>query len=1216
MSRLASITLVAALAWPMAALAQGTEIIRGRVFGPDSQPMAQVEVLVTGLATQLNRTARTDDKGVYTVLFTQPQGDYLVAVRKPGFVSTSFRLTRTGISSVLSADVHMQAIVMMLDTVKVAASQAPGTDRVSVGETSSGSLADVLFLADPSRLMELLLSMPGIYATDSGFSVGGASAGQNLTTLDGVAVRDRIGGMPPDAIMATRVITASSDPARGGFAGGVVSNTLRGGTDIFAATVRGTTTSPQMAWQDPAWQNAMPRRVQTSGTAGGPLTKKVAKYNISWNFNDSRQDWYTLLSPRPLLLEQRGISLDTIAAVSNAISALGVPLSRSDMPKNLINQNASMTSVLDLTPGATTSLRFSHNGSWSDNFGSGGNSFTSFPTNANQSGFYQHNVQARFSGYLKGFLNEGSISGQMYKDHRSPKLNLPAGVVRVGTEFADGRTGFSNLEFGGGQGAYYETTGSVTLSNEVSWLPKSGTHKVKFGGSYTVDVSKYYFFPGDQLLGRYTYLSTADLIANQPASYERLLNTSARNTRASTKSVWIGDEWTASRALQFQGGFRFDATNPITMPVYNPAADSVFGIRTDRIPNDLGITPRFGFSWASPKRRGRGTAGGSSTLGGLSASQVERMPAELVMSMMNVQRSSNLPGISINGSLSGYRASTGTFTFGELIETTGIASKVTLQCVGAEVPIPNWATMTEGPTSCAGGSGTTSFSIARPPIRVLDADYSGPIRWGGTLGVDGIRLPNKWIVGISGSASRNVRGSSTLDLNLNQTPQFNLASEGGRPVYVDATSIVPATGVASPGASRVSPDFGTVQNVVSDLSSYTTQLQVSVAPPTPIRSRINLQLSYSINAGASESRAGSRGGGTTGNPFTKEWIPMFEPRHRFRVNASARFWWLNVSISSFLQSGTPIVPSVVGDINGDGNSGNDRAFIPDPATTPDTSLARQMNDLLAVTPAASRRCLQSQFGRMAGLHACKTPWAVRADLSASITPPQSWGYNDRMRLTMNLNNASGGLVRLLKLEETPLGQATLSTQPQTQLLYVRGFDSTTQRFKYAVNQLFGQPTNFGSLRRRYAPTQLNVGFEYKFGGPPLNPMSRGLGLREPYNKPPLTDAERRAAVAKLRKDPIAPLLQRADSLQLTTEQRDSLTSLRVEYNAKADSASRKLTSWVTRKGQRIFDQDLSLRLAPAQAALTKLNTEYGKKAQAVLTETQLKVYTATSAPKK
>src|SRR5262245_41746049 len=98
-----------ALIVPVASAAgqANTEIIRGRVFGPDSVPVAQAEVMVTGLATHLVQTTRSDARGVYTVLFPNPEGDYVVAVRKVGYTSAAFRVTRIGISSVLARDVYL-----------------------------------------------------------------------------------------------------------------------------------------------------------------------------------------------------------------------------------------------------------------------------------------------------------------------------------------------------------------------------------------------------------------------------------------------------------------------------------------------------------------------------------------------------------------------------------------------------------------------------------------------------------------------------------------------------------------------------------------------------------------------------------------------------------------------------------------------------------------------------------------------------------------------------------------------------------------------------------------------------------------------------------------------------------------------------------------------------------------------------------------------------
>jgi hypothetical protein len=592
------------------------------------------------------------------------------------------------------------------------------------------------------------------------------------------------------------------------------------------------------------------------------------------------------------------------------------------------------------------------------------------------------------------------------------------------------------------------------------------------------------------------------------------------------------------------------------------------------------------------------------------------MSPDMVSSIVSMQRSTTLPGVQVSGTIGGYRGTVNTNTVAELVESTGLpGTRVTLSCVGAAVPIPDWQHMTEGPTQCADGSGGTTFSLAKPLVRVFDPSFEAPMSYRANVGIDGIRVPGKWILTVNGGFSYNVNNQSTIDLNLNRTPRFFVAAEGGRPVFAPLSAVVPSTGAISAGASRLSPEFATVSSMLSDLRGYQTNVEVSVSPPNPLLNRrLTLNMRYQLQAGRNQARGNSRIG-TVGDPYQKQWVPISNPTHTFRLTSAGRFWGFNFGLTTNLYSGLPLTPMVSGDINGDGSSSNDRAFIPDPATTSDTSLARQLNDLIAGAPSAARRCLSSQLGRMAGANSCRTPWQARFDISASLTPPSGWSYSDRLRLTFNLTNANGALVRALGLEETPFGQSPLSTNPNATLLYVTGFDQATSQYKYRVNQLFGQPSNFGSARRKFAPSQLQVGLEYVFGGPVLNPIARGLGLREPVNQRPLTDAQRREAISRLKRDPIQAYAPFRDSLALSSDQRAQLDSLSTEYNARADEALAPLRNWALRQGRRIFDRDLGQRLSAAQSALAKLNTEYGRKAQGVLTAEQLTRFKESTARK-
>src|SRR5207302_9270582 len=114
---------------------------------------------------------------------------------------------------------------------------------------------------------------------------------------------------------------------------------------------------------------------------------------------------------------------------------------------------------------------------------------------------------------------------------------------------------------------------------------------------------------------------------------------------------------------------------------------------------------------------------------------------------------------------------------------------------------------------------------------------------------------------------------------------------------------------------------------------------------------------------------------TAVDPNAREWATRaFERRHSllatvtYPVNSA-----LEVTALGRLTSGVPFTPLVGSDINGDG-ARNDRAFVFDPATAPDPSVATAMSAVLATAPPAVRDCLRRQLGHVAGRNACTGPW--------------------------------------------------------------------------------------------------------------------------------------------------------------------------------------------------------------------------------------------------
>jgi hypothetical protein len=169
---------------------------------------------------------------------------------------------------------------------------------------------------------------------------------------------------------------------------------------------------------------------------------------------------------------------------------------------------------------------------------------------------------------------------------------------------------------------------------------------------------------------------------------------------------------------------------------------------------------------------------------------------------------------------------------------------------------------------------------------------------------------------------------------------------------------------------------------------------------------------------------------------------------------------------------------------------------------------------------------------------------------------------------------------LFHLENTLLGRSTASAAIDPRLLYVTGFDAGTQRFTYRVNQLFGQPLDYGLARVTYPPFELQIGAEYRFGYPPpvnTSVQSR-LGL---FRNGPDTAAAMelvRAAVAKLfGGNPVDAILMWRDSLALTSDQVTGIQLVREEYRARADSLTAPLVAFAIREGKsltqdQLFDQ--------------------------------------------
>jgi hypothetical protein len=352
----------------------GSEIVRGQVSTPDSLPLAGADVTVTGLLSSTVRNTRTNDDGVFTVLFPDGEGEYVVRVRSLGFAPLTRRVLRTGESNVLVANVRMAPAAAVLDTVTVESEARPRptpTDGSSIGSNEQDALQGALFSLDATDLDELALSVPGVYAIPGteGYSVLGAGPDANNTIVDGSSFSGS--AIPTDAIASASLATATFDPGRGGFNGGQLAITTRSGRDVFEGNVEAKVADPHLAWADPASPVQLSRTLTWSGSAGGPIVKGKAHYFGALNIRRSTRDTRSLTSLSDALLQQYGLSTDTINALAGALGTVGVPLTASGIPDDNIADQRSAFLKLDLLPTASTSIALTGTGNWNGQDGIG-----------------------------------------------------------------------------------------------------------------------------------------------------------------------------------------------------------------------------------------------------------------------------------------------------------------------------------------------------------------------------------------------------------------------------------------------------------------------------------------------------------------------------------------------------------------------------------------------------------------------------------------------------------------------------------------------------------------------------------------------------------------------------------------------------------------------------------------------------------------------------
>lgn len=1032
MFRRVSIFLALLIGVPLAVEAQRDDVLMGRISGPDGQPLSSARIVVMSIETEIVRPVLSGQDGRYMVFFPDGGGIYLLRVTSLGMADWVGIVMREGSEELLITNVRMEPQPIAVEGLSVEVLRMP-----EGGQSGEETLVLTRELLEQLPLRDLdpgtlALLAPGVTGTEidsiSGqqrFSVGGMSDELNSFTLDGRNMGENPFGIPEEGIRQVNVTTSSFDVSRGGFAGGEVAMTSARGNNRPSGSLSYRYDDDALQLRASPTTNAFNRQ-NLGGSYGGPIIQNKLFYNVSFQASRNTNYRFALSASDPATSERTGVAMDSVARFIDILQAKGAfPISGQTGEYRQITQDVRLQGRVDWNISQSTER--SHTLSLRYNTNLNGQDSTRINTldlmqHGGDSGQNQHQAALNLTSRVgRNWTNTFDMSFTQNWREAVPYIEMPQGQVRVTSIFEDGSRSSRTLIFGGNRAMPTEAfSRDYQISNDVSFVLPVGdqVHRIRTGVSY--DVQESTDRSTDNLFGSFRFASLEDLERNTPDRFERTLTEREAESGRSNLGFHFGDTWRVNEPLEFTFGFRWDRSELLQRPDYNPLVDEMLGRRTDITPASVAMSPRFGFNYRLPgEGRNRRT---------------------------------------LSGGLGYFAGRAPTNIFSQAVRQTGMPNaEQRLICIGSGVPFPDWDRYVEDlsfvPVTCAddtGGLAPTQSSRA-PSITLIDPEQSLP----GSIRFD-INLRTPLPTGLNGnfryqySLGRGLWGYQDINLDQNHVSKIG---EEERLFFGNLNAITTRTGTVSMVSSRLHPEFSHVYDVTSTLASVSHQVTARVdgALPWAFRGNVNYTLSFTKDQGSGSLQAMT----TAGNPNVAEWATASNDR-RHALNLSlTRVFAPNFEITadSRISSGAPYTPLVNRDINGDGLR-NDRPFVYDPAVVADSALATGMTRLLEVAPGRVRDCLVSQMGQVAARNSCRNGWTQSLNFRVNYRPELP-RLARRTTITADFRNALTALDLLIYGKDNMRGWGE-GQRADANLLEVRSYNRQTQSFRYEVNEGFGQ----------------------------------------------------------------------------------------------------------------------------------------------------------------
>jgi hypothetical protein len=1036
--------------------AQGTEgFVAGQVRSA-SGAVVGATVTVRNQSTGTQQSRQTDSRGRYVFAQLPIGGPYTLTVRQLGFRPAQRSGLMLNLGDRVTLDLALEASATELAAIDVRADrESKRAERVGGSTVVSEKEIRQLPIQDRS-FADLAILAPttsragtGGIITSSSSIAGGRVSGTDIR-VDGVQAKNTIWGagfgrgpysISVEAVREFEVVTNVYDVTQGRQGAGAVNVATRAGTNTTNGSLfvynrnqaLGTNTN-FLGQNITKFDN-----LQFGGSMGGALVKDRLHYFVAYDRQQVAEPFSTLQVDNNADWARLQVAPDSVKRFLDILRrSYGLSSDRQNGTFDRANTLNTVFGRLDyqISDAHRATLRTTY----SDFFYS--NSIPDRELSVLESRGNQKSREVQTMGSIKSNLgsrltNDVRLAYTNRILENEPNTRLPRAWVNVSSALPTGGTGANQiLQFGG------QRT-SPELQTEESYQL---VDVLRFDGdrsAFTVgtdhSLNNLSMFVSIETDGLFQFPNLAALEARRPSSYARLVPLQNLEPRM---RQWVYDggvfaqgEFRVRDNLNVTAGLRADMTAFLTGANPNAAVQQAFGKRTDLTPVDIAIQPRAQLTWTP------GTAG----------KNLVRMGSGYFTAQPHYMAHIN-----------------------NLLNDGSQLADVLL--TGAAVPTPDFVSYRQ---SFANAPGIPAGSGPRPAyINMFGADFKVPRTWKSDLAYQRRLFNGNLTLGAAVQYAQTSELYRYVDLNLRATPDFTLANEAGRPVFVPAVSIT-AAGGRNPVLARPFSQFQRVLELRSDAAQHQKAFFVDAALRLPRNGSISGSFTFNQTRDNSSFNCciaiSSVFTPVPGDPRIPTWgASNTDFRHKLVLyGATPEIKGFQFSARVIGQSGSPWSATVAQDINGDdvgagssfGNQ-NDLAFVFDPSSPGlRTGFADSLRLVYSNPANSGADYLRQSIGQVVERNAVRNPFVTQVDLRLSQKLPSIRGQ--RAELTLDVFNAAA-------LINHNWGAVRVVPGANQTLLNVIGFDQASREYRYRVNPNFGRTVKSGN---RY---QMQMGLRYQF----------------------------------------------------------------------------------------------------------------------------------------